>query len=319
MKLLSHTIRGTLALALYVINTFFFCVPLFAVALLKVAVPFAPWRRLCSRALNGIAGGWIGVNIFNQNFFSSTPIHVSGPLSLDPDGWYLVMANHQSWVDILVLQRIFHSRIPMLKFFLKKELIWVPLLGLAWWALDFPFMKRYSKSFLEKNPHLRGKDIEITKRTCQRFKTIPVSIMNFVEGTRFTVQKHSLQGSPYTHLLKTKAGGIALVLTAMGEQIRTILDVTIAYPGRSGSFWRYISGGIPEIRVAVRPLPVDPSLMGNYAMDDDFRTRFQTWLNELWAAKDARMGRMLSLNAATVRTRAQNEECPRNEVPEAQG
>ncbi len=67
---------------------------------------------------------------------------MQGVDSLHQRGWYLVSSNHQSWVDILVLQRIFHGRIPFLKFFLKQELIWVPVIGLAWWALDFPFMKR---------------------------------------------------------------------------------------------------------------------------------------------------------------------------------
>ena len=217
----------------------------------------------------------------------------NGSLDLDPVGWYLVMANHQSWVDILLLQNIFHARIPMLKFFLKKELIWVPVLGLAWWALDFPFMKRYSKAFLEKHPHLRGKDIEITRRACRKFKTVPVSIMNFVEGTRFTPQKHRRQASPYTHLLRTKAGGVAFVLAAMGEQLHTILDITIAYPRGTGSFWDFICGKIPEVRIDVRSMPVEPSLIGNYAMDESFRNRFQTWLNTLWADKDARMDRML--------------------------
>ena len=281
-------------MALYGVNTVAFCIPLFLMTLLKAAIPAAGWRKLFDRVLIRIAGGWIAVNNVNQKIFSRTRIEVNGLQDLDPDDWYLVLANHQSWVDILVLQNVFHGRIPMLKFFLKKELIWVPLLGQAWWALDFPFMKRYSKRVLKQNPELRGKDIEITRRACQKFKTIPVSVMNFVEGTRFTPQKHHQQASPYNHLLKTKAGGIAFVLAAMGEQLNTILDVTIAYPGAPGSFWKFLCGQIPDVKIDVRTMPIDPSLVGNYAMDHAFRDRFQTWLNRLWAEKDERMAAMLA-------------------------
>jgi 1-acyl-sn-glycerol-3-phosphate acyltransferase len=155
-------------------------------------------------------------------------------------------------------------------------------------------MKRYTKKFLEKNPNLKGKDIEITRKACQKFKTVPVSVMNFVEGTRFTPQKHSRQKSPYTHLLKTKAGGIAFVLAAMGEHLNTILDVTIAYPGKPGSFWDFLCGKIREVRVEVRPMPIETPPMGNYILDDAFRTRFQNWLNRLWKEKDERIDAMLA-------------------------
>ena len=300
MNALIRTTRGLLSLTLYAANTLVCCTPLFVMTLLKIVIPFPAWRKVCNRTLNSIAGAWIRVNNLNQEIFSRTRLTTRGVENLDPQDWYLVLSNHQSWVDILVLQNIFHAKIPMLKFFLKKELIWVPVLGLAWWALDFPFMKRYSKNFLDKNPQLRGKDIDITRKACQKFRTIPVSVMNFVEGTRFTSQKHSRQGSPYNNLLKTKAGGIAFVLAAMGDQLNTILDVTIVYPGKVGSFWDYLCGNIPDIHVEVRSMPIDPSLVGNYAVDPVFRNHFQTWLNQLWAEKDERMTAMLAASAGST-------------------
>ncbi|MBW1891609.1 MAG: acyltransferase [Deltaproteobacteria bacterium] len=297
MNTLMRTTRGLLSLGLYVTNTLVCCTPLLLMTLLKLIVPYTPWRKMCNRILTSIAGTWIRINNFNQEVFSRTRLTTRGTENLDPKEWYLVLSNHQSWVDILVLQNIFHGKIPMLKFFLKKELIWVPVLGLAWWALDFPFMKRYSKKFLKKHPQLRGKDIDITRKACRRFRTIPVSIMNFVEGTRFTSQKHRRQSSPYNHLLKSKAGGIAFVLAAMGDQLNTILDVTIVYPGKIGSFWDFVCGKIPDIIIDIRSMPIDPSLVGNYTLDEAFRTRFQTWLNRLWTEKDARMDAMLTASA----------------------
>jgi 1-acyl-sn-glycerol-3-phosphate acyltransferase len=241
--------------------------------------------------LNGIATFWVGINRVNQRLLTGTKIEVQGVDGgegnlLSPKEWYLVVANHQSWVDILVLQSIFHRKIPFLKFFIKKELFWVPFLGLAWWALDFPFMKRYSRSFLKKHPHLKGRDIEATIKACRKFKEIPVSVMNFVEGTRFTRRKHAIQASPYANLLKTRSGGVAQVLSTMGAQLHRILDVTIIYPDGQKGFWSYISGGIPEIKVHVQALPVTSELLGDYVSDRMFRRTFHQWLNGLWAEKD---------------------------------
>ena len=205
----------------------------------------------------------------------------------------MVVANHQSWLDILVLQKIFHGKIPFLKFFLKKELIWVPFLGLTWWALDFPFMKRYTKSFLKKHPHLKGKDVEITQKACAKFKNMPVSVMNFLEGTRFTPEKSSRQQSPFAHLLKPKAGGIAFVLAAMGEQMHQMLNVTIAYPGGIRNIWQFLCGNVKEIRVRVESLPIDPELIGDYFTDKKFRVTFQNHLNVMWAEKDALLATLM--------------------------
>jgi len=185
-----------------------------------------------------------------------------------------------------VLQRVFRRKIPLLKFFIKRELLWFPIMGQAWWALDFPFIKRYREALLRRKPHLRGKDLEITRRACEKFKHIPISIMNFVEGTRFSLEKQCRQGSPFRNLLKPKAGGIASVLGIMGDRIHRVLDVTIVYPGGAKGFWSMLCGRIREVRVKVRALPVGPELLGDYANDLAFRERLQTWLNGLWAEKD---------------------------------
>ncbi|MDJ0782372.1 MAG: acyltransferase [Desulfosarcinaceae bacterium] len=286
-------LRGTLSFLGYLVNTLFWCVPLFLFALLKALIPIESWRRLCTRILDGTALRWIELNNLNQRLTSTTRWEVRGLEHLSPHGWYMVVANHQSWVDILVLQRVFHGRIPFLKFFLKKELFWFPIMGLAWWALDFPFMKRYSRAFLKKHPHLAGRDLEITRRACEKFKTIPVSIMNFVEGTRFTKEKHSRQRSPYTHLLRTKAGGIAFAISAMGQRLDQLLDVTIVYPQGVQNFWAFMCGQVPEVQVRVRTLPIGSDLRGDYFGDRAFRRRFQTWLNGLWTQKDAQIEALL--------------------------
>jgi 1-acyl-sn-glycerol-3-phosphate acyltransferase len=292
---LPGVVRGSLSLALYILNTLFWCIPLFILVLAKAAVPLESWMRRCSRILNAIAENWIWVNNQNQNLMAgNTQWEVQGIETLERFEWYLVLANHQSWVDILVLQRIFNRKIPFLKFFIKKELLWFPVLGQAWWAMDFPFVKRYTKSDLQKKPHLKGKDIEITRNACKKFKKMPVSIMNFVEGTRFTNEKHRRQKSPYSHLLKPKAGGIAFVLGSLEEQIHRVLDVTIVYPDGVTNFWALLCGKIRKINVRVRSLPVSPELLGDYANDRRFRARLQHWLNDIWAEKNQYIEEMMT-------------------------
>ena len=236
LNFLPGPLIGLLSFLFYTVNTLFWVLPIVVFSIFKALLPFARWRKLFSYLLDRMASNWVAINTVNQKIFTRTKIKVQGLEKLEKKQWYLVIANHQSWVDILILQRVLRGKIPFLKFFLKKELIYVPFLGIAWWALDFPFMKRYSQSFIKKNPHLKGKDMETTRKACEKFKYKPVSVMNFVEGTRFTKQKHTKQQSPYRHLLKPKAGGIGFVMTAMGEQLNKVLDVTLYYPDKTPTF-----------------------------------------------------------------------------------
>ena len=293
MKTFIKTLRGLASLFFYFCNTLFWCTPLFLLTILKFLIPLTGFRLWCSRTLSTLATAWVGANTINQRLFSKTSLAVQGLQEFSLEKKYLVLANHQSWVDILVLQRIFHRKIPFLKFFLKKELIWFPILGQAWWALDFPFMKRYSTQFLKKKPHLKGKDLEITRKACEKFKTSPISIMNFVEGTRFTPEKHKRQQSPYQSLLKSKAGGVGYVLTSMGDQLNAILDVTIVYPEGIKNFWSFVCGDIREIKVRIKHMPVTADLLGDYTSDRSFRARFHNWLNDLWKEKDRSIQDML--------------------------
>jgi 1-acyl-sn-glycerol-3-phosphate acyltransferase len=285
-KFIKGPLCGIISLGLITLNTLFCTLGLFIVTVFKMAIPVNGFRLFCSRILDGMATRWVGVNVAIQKMTMATRWDIKGIESFNPRSWYLVISNHQNWVDIFVLQRIFHKKLPFLKFFIKKELMWFPIMGQAWWALDFPFMKRYSKQFLEKHPHLRGKDVEITRKACEKFKKIPVSVMNFVEGTRFTPQKHERQQSPYKNLLKPKAGGISYVLMTMGEQLNKIMDVTIIYPDGPTGFWSFLCGKVRTIKVMVNTIPVPEELMGDPLADADLKAGIQNWLNSLWLEKD---------------------------------
>jgi 1-acyl-sn-glycerol-3-phosphate acyltransferase len=293
LRFLPHGVRGVLAALLIAADTAFVFVPILLLGLTKLAVPWAPWRKRVTRVLIGLADWWVSFNGMLFHLLHAIDWDIQGTEGLRRDEWYLVACNHRSWSDIPVVQYALNRRTPMLKFFLKQQLIWVPLLGLCWWALDFPFMKRYTREQIARDPSLRGKDLETTRRACEKFKDTPVAVFNFVEGTRLTAAKHAKQQSPYRHLLLPRAGGVGFVLGAMGDRIHTLLDVTVAYPGADERIWSLMSGRIPRVVVRVDPIPIPARLLGrDYQNDEAFRNDLQAWIGELWARKDALLEQM---------------------------
>ena len=287
LSFLPHTLRGILATLILVVSTLCWCIPLLSMSIIKLLLPFNAAQLLLSKVMSVIAESWITCNKGWMNLVGKTRWNVEGLQGLHYDHSYLVTSNHQSWVDILVLQYQLNRRLPLLRFFLKQELIWVPVIGLCWWALDFPFMKRYTKAYLAKHPEKKGKDLETTRKACAKFSRIPVAIFNFLEGTRFTQEKHDERASPFQHLLKPKAGGIAFVLDAMGEQLRTLVNVTIHYPDGRPTFWCLLSGKLRSVVVRLEELEIPRQFIGkSYDQDEGYRAEFQLWVNQLWERKD---------------------------------
>jgi len=296
LSFLPAPIIGLLSFFLYFLNTIIWVVPIVICSFLKAIVPLNFWQKIFSYLLDQMASNWVLTNTFIQKLFCRIEFNVQGLEKLHMKDWYLVLSNHQSWVDIVVLQRLLHGKIPFLKFFLKKELIYIPFLGIAWWALDFPFMKRYSQSYLRKNPHLIGKDLETTRKACAKFKHKPVSVMNFIEGTRFTPEKYKKQKPKFKHLLRPKAGGIAFVLEAMGEHLSKIVDVTIHYPDGIPTFGDFACGKVKRVNVIIDTIDVDDSITGDYFNDKAYKAQFQQWVNDLWVEKDAKLDKLVESN-----------------------
>ncbi len=299
LSFLPPILRGAIALLLLLGNTLLWCTLLFGLALVKLALPLRAVRQRIDPLLNFIAGCWIGCNTGWMRLTQDTEWDVAGVGELRFRNWYLVNCNHQSWVDIFVLQRVLNRRVPLLKFFLKRELIYVPVIGLAWWALDFPFLRRNTKADLRRNPQRRQADRQATLRACAKFALVPTSVISFAEGTRFTPAKHQQQNSPYRHLLKPQAGALAMTLNAMGEQFHALLDVTIVYPAGAPTFWQFLCGRAPKIIVRVRELPI-PASFGtrDYLQDRPFRSEFQQWLGDLWEFKDRQIGALVASTPA---------------------
>ncbi|NQD92638.1 acyltransferase [Pseudomonas sp. CrR25] len=284
-------LTGLTVILLLLCNTLVLIGPLLLIALGKFALPGKAAKAASSRGVMWVAETWAELNKLIFATLLPTAWDIRGGAALRQDTSYLVISNHQSWVDIPALVQAFNRKTPYFKFFLKQQLIWVPLLGLAFWALDYPFMKRYSKAFLAKHPELQGQDLAITRRACEKFRELPVTVVNYLEGTRFTPVKHAQQASPYRYLLKPKAGGVAFVLAALGEQLDAVLDVTLVYPSNAiPGFWALISGQVPRVIVDIQTRTLDPALwQGDYENDPAFRRLVQDWVSRLWREKDARI------------------------------
>lgn len=288
-------IKGAIIFIAIAINTTLCVAPMSIMGVIKIAMPPGPLRIKLTKGAIAIARYWVRANTFLLNTFHDIRWEVSYPPGLDPQSYYLVTSNHQSWSDIVVLQTVLAGKVPFLKFFLKKELIWVPIIGIAWWALDFPFMKRYTREQIARNPELQGKDLETTRKACEHFSDTPTAIFNFLEGTRNTAPKHSAQKSSYRHMLKPKSGGIAFVIGAMADQLDTLLDISLYYPVRHYSFWDLLSGRLDHVVVDIKAIDIPQSFKDkDYQNDPEFREQFQKWVGDIWAAKDARLEDMKS-------------------------
>lgn len=262
--------------------------------LVKLVLPFAPLRNVINVVMHGLMFCFGKCSVVFIKLFNDVKIECRIHGELSKDNWYLIVANHLSYLDIILLIEFAANRIPAPKFFLKKELIWLPFVGLGAWALDMPFMRRYSQAYLARHPEKRGTDIATTKRYCQKFKTTPTTVINFVEGTRFTDEKHRQKKSDFTHLLPPKAGGIAFTLATMGDLFTNILDISLLYPENADHpMLAILIGRMERIVIDVNVLPVPVESRGDYFEDASFRNKFQLWLNDLWASKDARIAQLL--------------------------
>lgn len=298
LKALFFMLRGVLAVVVVIINTVFFTLLMYIPILLKIIVPSKDFKRKCTAWLVWCSECWIKLNMLVLSYLHNTQWEVSGIESVSPEKWYFLISNHQSFTDVFVLQKILTSKIAPFKYFMKQSLIWMPLIGIAWWALDCIFMKRYSKQRLLKEPHLREVDKQTTKQKCLQFKHTPVTIVNFLEGTRFTLKKHDAQHSPYQHLLKPRAGGLAYMMAAMDGRVQEIINVTIAYLNGPYTFWDFLCGKVTTIKVHLEVLPVPVMLLqGDYVNDPHYRDSFQSWLGEIWHKKDQLLQEMVKNNA----------------------
>ncbi len=301
LSFLPAPVLGSIVLGLMGINLLCWAVPVYTLIFIKL-ITWGKARVAVSRWVAATAQMWAHFNVLIWNSLLDIEWDLRGVEELDREGQYLVVSNHQSWNDIMVQIEAFDRRAPFFKFFMKQQLIWVPILGLAWWGLDFPFMKRHSPEQIKKNPSLRGQDLETTRKACEKYRHMPVTILNFLEGTRFRPEKHARQQSPYKHLLKPKAGGFAFAIAAMGERLHSMLDITIVYPDGPNEFWDFMCGRVKRVICEVRKVEIPLEFFhSDYNEDAEYRQRIKEWVEALWWEKDRRISELLAEANAPAR------------------
>ena len=280
-------IRSLLIILLLPLNLILWGVPVMLLGIVKLLLPGGEPRRKLRLLLSELGDRWAGGNDLIFDLLLDTKWDISGVDGLRPDGHYLIVSNHGSWLDIFVLQRAFHRRVAFMRFFIKQQLIWFPILGQACWAMDFPFMRRYTPEYLERHPEKRGKDLETTRRMCRRYRRIPMAILNFIEGTRFTRAKQVEEKSPYRNLLRPRVGGIAFVLASLGEQLEGVVDVTISYPRPDVTVWEFLTNRVGRIVVRARLIEVPAQFVTESITEPGpAREAFKIWIESLWREKD---------------------------------
>jgi 1-acyl-sn-glycerol-3-phosphate acyltransferase len=243
------------------------------------------------RTASRIAGVWAG---FTRTLMKTTrtQFDIQHP-EIDPKGTYLVIANHRSWIDIMVVMMTLGPNTTLPRFFMKWELIYVPVIGLCAWILDFPIMRRYSAEYLKDHPELKNRDFDYAQKVLRRHPDESCVVVNYAEGTRFSEAKRTQNRSPYQHLLKPKVGGPQLALDCLRDRLDGIIDLTIAYPGGNLSVWNLMRNKVPHVIVETQMISLPEHLQKRPETLPELKA-FRGWMNDLWQAKERRLDALLS-------------------------
>ena len=284
------------ATSVLMVNSFGGSIPLWLMGATKILTG----SQIADKTVISITNHWISSNnAVIDNILPKKDWRISLPDDVNTQGKYLLVSNHQSWVDTSIVQYISEKRLPLTRFFTKFELIYIPVVGQAFYFLDFPMMRRHSKEAIAKNPALQGKDIEEAKRACALLKNKPFTLLNYLEGTRFTAIKRDKQHSPYKNLLKPRAGGLSLAINALGDDMDGILDMTIVYPDGVPTYGDLWKGNIKRLGVDVRHIKMPDALFiaiqnGGYENDEAVKAQMFDWVEDIWQQKDQRITDMLA-------------------------
>ena len=285
-KIKPHAI-GTLTVLLMTICLVFWFFVMAPFVVLKL-VPIQSLQSLCSQACVWIAARWVGCNKRIYKLVHRKPVCATTPEGLSPHCSYLVICNHTAWADVIILFDVLHGHMPFGRFFLKKELIWVPIVGLVCWAMDFPFLKRRNAGASKKNSRSVASDLETTRKTCEMYKKNPVALINFLEGTRFTPDKHLKTKSRYVHLLNPKYGGLSTSIQAMGKQFESLINVRMAYtPTHSNLTWSWLCGQQEKLQIEIEAIPIPDEIIEMCASTNtSSKADFKAWVDQIWAGND---------------------------------
>ena len=281
-----NNLIGIISSTILIVNTLILAILMIPLGIIKFLIPIKSLRASFTKIIIKIGEIWISVNSLWVIKLHKPNLEIHGQENLGGNSWFLSTSNHQSAADIFIVQFITNRKIPMLKFFIKYELIYVPIIGICWWALDMPFLKRYTQEQIKRNPKLEGRDYKKMKKSLEHYSLHPVSIFSYAEGTRFSKEKHINQNSKFSHLLKPKEGGLAIALSNVNK-IKELIDITIIYDSDNLGFWNYLCGNIKNIKIFITKTKIPSKyLIDTLITNNELRSDFKLWLYDRWAEKD---------------------------------
>lgn len=278
------------------LNCIVIATPIMILGLIRILIPLSLIANLCEQCNFWLYRIWVFDNAMILKLTNNIKWHISGDKIPKIKKSCVVISNHLSWADIIILCCVYRGRIPTTKFFMKHSLIYIPFVGLACYALGMPFLRRYSREKLLKDPKLRNADIESTKKACRRLATNPSSLINFVEGTRFTPVKAKLARSQYQNLMPPKAASVAIALGEIGKDIDYVFNTTLVYPHNrypSKPFIDLLKGKLKDVYADIELVKVTPEISGDYLGDKAYKHQFTMHLRDVWQEKDEKITKIL--------------------------
>lgn len=249
-----------------ILNLSFWLIPLLVFTLIKILVPIAPVTALMNRLLEFVYRWAVRIDSFWMTRVIGIRIHLKGELPDHPAP--IVVCNHQTWFDIPVVQHAVTYHGPILKFLIKRQLIWVPIIGWICYALNFPRLNRGA------GDNARQRDYAAIKAASDTLSQERGALLIFAEGTRFTQKKHAQQASPFKHLLNPRPGGLKIALETAPAGT-PVVDLTLVYRNSETNFWYGLHGACPDIDVVIRQY--DSGEIGDV----------REWLDQRFREKDA--------------------------------
>ena len=270
---LSRHLASILSFVFITVNLLVWLPVLLLAAVVRILAPFHLIAQLTSRLVDNVyrlavkLDAWWLQTVLGIRFVIDDQNGVLQQLTKTDNP--LIISNHRSWFDIFVLQTLISGHGPILKFLIKAELLWVPVLGWVCIVLNFPTLKR------KGDKTSRERDLKVAQSASLQINTTPGALLIFPEGTRFSERKREQGNSPYNFLLKPKPGGFKAIHNSLPKST-TIIDFSIKYHVGDDNCWRCMSGLVEEIHIRVSATQSDD-------IDEGLEWLEKQWLQkELW-------------------------------------
>lgn len=187
---------------------------------------------------------------------------------------YIIVANHYSWLDILVLYATVFNARQAFVFVMKRSLIKLPMIGIICWGLGHPLLYRGGA---------RRKNLALLKAAAKKMVTYRHGMMIFPEGTRYT--KVDKKPKSYQKLLTPRTVGFEVLMKELGPTV-PVLDVTLVYSDHEHSIMDFLAGKFGHVSVV--------SQLHHVESRDA-----ESWLLEQWVKKDQLIQSVLSSEKET--------------------